>query len=313
MGEQTVRSSLSILLESGTNELEVLEFCINDGAAPGYFGVNVAKVQEIIKIPELFCTVMTSKGIAGSISLRGKIIPIIDLAKILGRSPDKAPERIIILEFNKVTVGVMVTSASRIHRLSWTLIETPPEVVADLYVIALVKMENRIILLLDFERILAESCGIGITKSLPIPSHPSSEVEHRKILVVDDSKFTRSSITSMLRNSGFRIEEAFNGEEAWELLQHKLESGALDIDIIITDVEMPRMDGLHLTSLIKKEARLSGVPVFIFSSLASEVNNRKWKSIGADGIITKPDLPQLVQILNEALGTPTGGVHDRAE
>ncbi len=299
-----VRSNLSILLESDTNELEALEFCVDDGTTPGYFGVNVAKVMEIIRMQPLSCTVMTNKAIAGTISLRGKIIPVIDLAKVLGRHPDKAPERIIILEFNRTTVGFMVNSASRIHRLSWSQIETPPPIVADLYVIALVKMENRIVLLLDFERILVEFCGTAAMKPVPPPLSPSTRVEDRKILLVDDSSFIRSSITALLRNSGFLVEEALNGEDAWERIQGKLTEGTFDIDIIITDVEMPRMDGLHLTTLIKKEPRLAGVPVFIFSSLASEVHNRKWKSIGADGIITKPDLPRLVQILAEALTTP---------
>ena len=300
-----IRSNLSILLESDTNELEALEFCVDDGVTPGYFGVNVAKVLEIIRVQQLSCTVMTNKSIAGTISLRGKVIPVIDLAKVLGRKPDNPPERIIILEFNQITVGFMVNSASRIHRLSWAQIETPPPIVADLYVIALVKMENRIILLLDFERILAEFCGTAAMKPLPPPT-PSLRVEDRKILLVDDSSFIRSSISALLRSSGFHVEEAINGEEAWEHILAKLEKGNFDIDIIITDVEMPRMDGLHLTTLIKKEPRLAGVPVFIFSSLASEANNRKWKSIGADGIITKPDLPRLVQILADALVNSPG-------
>ncbi len=295
-----MKSSLSILLESDTNELEALEFCVDDGATPGYFGVNVAKVMEIIRMQPLSCTALSSRTIAGTISLRGKVIPVIDLAKVLGRKPDKAPERIIILEFNRITVGVMVNSASRIHRMSWAQIETPPQIVADLYVIALVKMETRIILLLDFERILAEFSGSAAMKPVRLTSLPSSLIAGRKILLVDDSSFIRSSISALLRSAGFLVEEAHNGEDAWELLQRRLE-GDFDFDIIITDVEMPRMDGLHLTSLIKKEPRLKSVPVFIFSSLASEVNNRKWQTIGADGIITKPDLPHLVQILTEAL------------
>jgi two-component system, chemotaxis family, chemotaxis protein CheV len=297
----TMKSSLSILLESDTNELEALEFCVDDGATPGYFGVNVAKVMEIIRMQDLSCTVLSSKTIAGTISLRGKVITVLDLAKVLGRTPDKPPERIIILEFNGITVGVMVNTASRIHRLSWSQIETPPPVVADLYVIALVKMDNRIILLLDFERILAEFSGTTAMTPMPFDPLPLSLVEGRKILLVDDSSFIRNSISALLRNAGFRVEEAHNGEDAWNLLREKLDRGGFDIDIIITDVEMPRMDGLHLTSLIKKETRLNGVPVFIFSSLASEANNRKWKHIGADGIITKPDLPHLVQILSSAL------------
>ena len=197
-------------------------------------------------------------------------------------------------------MGIMVGKVSCVHRLSWAQVEVPPRNGAGLYVIALVKMDNRIILLLDFERILAELFKEEAGNLLILPQGTPCKNADRTILFVDDSSFIRSTIGALLRLAGFRVEEAINGEDAWQKIQRKLEGGAFDIDIVITDVEMPQMDGLHLTSLIKKDNRLSGLPVFIFSSLASEDNKRKWKHVGANGIITKPDLPKLVQILGEA-------------
>ena len=295
-----MKSRLSILLESDTNELEVLEFRVDHGALPGYFGVNVAKVREIIRIPELTRVAMYPEVIAGTIARYNKIIPVITLAKVLGNQSDREAERIIIIELNRITVGIMVGKVSCVHRLSWAQVEVPPRNGAGLYVIALVKMDNRIILLLDFERILAELFKEEAGNLLILPQGTPCKNADRTILFVDDSSFIRSTIGALLRLAGFRVEEAINGEDAWQKIQRKLEGGAFDIDIVITDVEMPQMDGLHLTSLIKKDNRLSGLPVFIFSSLASEDNKRKWKHVGANGIITKPDLPKLVQILGEA-------------
>ena len=243
---------------------------------------------------------MYPEVIAGTISRNNKIIPVITLAKILGNQSDREAERIIILELNQITVGIMVGKVSCVHRLSWALVEVPPQNGTGLYVIALVKMDNRIILLLDFERILAELFEEAAVKPLILTHGTPHTNAYRSILFVDDSSFIRSTIGALLRHAGFRVEEAINGEDAWNKIQRKLEDGDIDIDIVITDVEMPLMDGLHLTSLIKKDNRLSGLPVFIFSSLASEDNKRKWKHIGANGIITKPDLPKLVQILGEA-------------
>ena len=295
-----MKSHLSILLESDTNELELLEFSVDHGATPGYFGVNVAKVREIVRMPDITRIALSPEGIAGTMTRRGKIIPVINLARVLGSEPPRKADRVIILEFNQVTVGIMVGAVSSVHRLSWGEIEAPPTTGAGLYIIALVKMEERIILMLDFERILADIFDGGTVKPMTLPHGNPLKNGERTILFVDDSSFIRSTIGALLRQAGFRVKEAVNGEDAWRIIQESVEIAPLDIDIVITDVEMPRMDGLHLISLIKKESRFSGAPLFIFSSLASDDNKRKWKNVGADGIITKADLPRLLQILDEA-------------
>jgi len=290
-----------ILLQSDTNELEIVEFCIDEGTHQNYFGVNVAKVREIIRRPELTSAVSSPSSVAGMMCLRDKVIPVIDLAMVLARNPDKVADRIVVLEFNQVTIGVLVNSVSRIYRLSWERVERPNRVCESAYITSLVKMEDRIILILDFERIIADLSESSAMKVVENQVLEESSVAGRRILVADDSSFIRNSICSTLVKAGYVVDEAVDGEEAWLLIEKKLAAGAFDIDVLITDIEMPRMDGLHLTSRIRKDGRLAGLPIYIFSSLASDDNIRKWQSIGANGILTKPDLPRLVQIIGEEL------------
>ena len=121
----------------------------------------------------------------------------------------------------------------------------------------------------------------------------------RRVLVADDSGFIRGTVCNTLRSVGYTVEEAVDGEEAWNIIEGRLAGGKFDIDVLITDIEMPKMDGLHLTSKIRKDGRLANLPVYLFSSLASEDNKKKWQGLGANGILTKPDLPRLLQIIGE--------------
>ena len=291
----------SILLESGTNELEIVEFCINDGETPMYCGVNVAKVREIIQKPALRSVVNAQHSVAGMMTLRNKVLPVIDLAKALGLCPAKAAERIVVLEFNKVVIGVLVNSVSRIYRLSWEQIEAPQSISGCSNVTGLVKMDDRIILILDFERIIAEMYQEGAIKALNAQEILSHDGIGKKILVVDDSSFIRLQICTSLRGAGYTVEEATNGEEAWHYIDSALSDGRFDIDAVITDVEMPKMDGLHLVALIRGKEALARLPLYVFSSLASDDNIRKWEKLSINGVLTKPDLPKLVGILGECL------------
>jgi two-component system, chemotaxis family, chemotaxis protein CheV len=292
----------AILLESGTNELEIVEFCVDDGDNRSMFcGVNVAKVREIIQKPKLRPMVAAPPSVAGLITLRGKVLPVIDLARILGVCPGKEPNRIVVLEFNRVIVGVLVSSVSRIYRLSWGQVEAPNKVSSGSYITGLVKMEDRIILILDFERILAEMYQEGAVKALDSQEMLAHEGANRKILVADDSDFIRAQICGSLRGAGYLVEEASDGEAAWNYLERTLADGSFDIDAVITDVEMPKMDGLHLVMLLRGKAALDRLPVFVFSSLASDDNIKKWEKLSINGVLTKPDLPKLVDILGAAL------------
>jgi len=290
-----------ILLESGTNELEIVEFCLDDGDNPGFYGVNVAKVREIIHKPKLRSLVAAPQSVAGMMMLRDKVLPVLDLGQILGQRPAKVAERMVVLEFNKVVIAVLVNSVSRIHRLSWEQIEAPSAISSGSYITGLVKLEDRIILILDFERIIAEMYQGSAVLALGSEELLSHDGTGRKILVADDSSFIRLQICNSLRGAGYTVEEATNGEEAWNYISSTLAAGTFDIDVVITDVEMPKMDGLHLVSLIRGQEELARLPVYVFSSLASDDNIKKWEKLSINAVLSKPDLPKLVGILGECL------------
>lgn len=300
-----------ILLESGTNELEIVEFRIDEldnkgNVIPCYFGVNVAKVREIIRLPAMRKVVNANPSVSGMIKLRDQVITLIDLSRALNKNCEGlTADRVIVLEFNRIIVGIQVHSVSRIYRISWEHVEPPVKAIHDANITGVVKMEDRIILILDFEKIIGE---LSSTMALAAPDeelllgHAGQSRGTKTILVADDSAFIRRTMCSTLREAGFQVVEAENGEEAWEYVkavQRKCTDDGTPLsarlNLVITDIEMPRMDGLHLTSLIRKEEGLTEMPVVIFSSLASDDNKLKWRNLGANDILTKPDLPNLVQ------------------
>ncbi|HEY3309853.1 MAG TPA: chemotaxis protein [Desulfuromonadaceae bacterium] len=307
----------NILLESDTNELEIVEFRIDEmdlhgNVIPCHYGVNVAKVREIIRLPLMSKIVNAKPGVEGMIKLRDKVITIINLASVLGKDTgDLNADRVVVLEFNNLMVGVLVHSVSRIYRISWKNVEPPSRSVHSEQVTGLVKMDDRIILVLDFEKIVAELCSESALKPIEDLTQLEGAAEcetraQKTILVADDSAFIRHTMCSALRGAGYKVNEAENGAEAWDMIKQRLERCSQDgsdfrshINLLITDVEMPMMDGLHLTSLVRKEETLSELPVVIFSSLASEDNKRKWIGLGASHILTKPDLPYLVSVADE--------------
>ncbi|MCM0079993.1 chemotaxis protein [Geomonas sp. Red32] len=305
-----MEANSKILLESGTNELEIVEFRIDEVDAKGnvvpcYFGVNVAKVREIIRLPNLRKVVNAHPAVCGMIKLREQVITLIDLSRSLNKNTDGiAADRVIVLEFNRIVVGMLVHSVSRIYRISWENVEPPVKAIHDANITGVVKMEDRIILILDFEKIVSE-LSFGEALSRPsdelLANAPLNRSE-KTILVADDSRFIRSTISSSLREAGYQVLEAENGEDAWEQVTSLRDRAAQQgspisqlLNLVITDIEMPRMDGLHLTALIRKESMLDEMPVVLFSSLATDDNKAKWKNLGANDILTKPDLPNLVE------------------
>jgi two-component system chemotaxis response regulator CheV len=310
-------NNTNILLDSTTNELEIVEFRIDEvdshgDAVPCYYGVNVAKVREIIRMPQISRMVNAKPGVEGMIRLRDKVITIINLAQVLGKNTgDMVADRIVILEFNNLMVGVLVQSVSRIYRISWKNVEPPSRSVHSEQVTGLVKMDDRIILVLDFEKIVGELCNESALKPIEDVTMLAGAIEcnarrSRCILVADDSMFIRSALCTVLRSAGYVVIEAENGAVAWDIIQKRLKQCQEDgtdfrahINMVITDIEMPQIDGLRLTHLVRSETSLKELPLAIFSSLASEDNKRKWISLGADYILSKPDLPNLVRVVDE--------------
>jgi len=306
----------NILLESDTNELEIVEFRIDEidchgDMVPCYYGVNVAKVREIIRLPQISKVVNAKPGVEGMIKLRDKVITIINLAQVLGKNTaEMVADRVVVLEFNNLMVGVLVHSVSRIYRISWKNVEPPSKSVHSDQVTGLVKMDDRIILVLDFEKIVGELCSESALRPIDhlelLERSSNANRSEKIVLVADDSSFIRNTMCGTLRGAGYIVEEAEDGSVAWDIILKKLDQCERDgsdirhhLSLLITDVEMPQMDGLHLTSLVRKNEALKNVPVVIFSSLASDDNKRKWVGLGANHILTKPDLPNLVKVADE--------------
>ena len=307
-------SQTNILLESGTNELEIVEFYIDEACEDGtayrsYFGVNVAKVLEIIRKPKVTEMPNTPHpAVKGTFNLRSRIIPLIDLSVWLGKTlvRNDAP-KVIVSEFNNTTNAFLVSGVTRIHRLSWEQVEAPSGYVASFSsnsFTGVVKFEDRIVLLLDMEKIIWD-----LNPSLAMREDPagmtkveSSDDLFYRALVVDDSGSIRKLIVNTLLRDGYSVEQDINGQKAWERLlaikQKSLDEGSdvLDlVNLVVTDIEMPAMDGHNLCKRIKDDTVLRDIPVILFSSLINDKLYHKGVSVGADDQITKPEITQLTQ------------------
>lgn len=293
----------NILMEAGTNELEVLVFHL-DG---GLYGVNVAKVREIITMVPLTRFTNVHPAVRGVFKLRNQVHPLVDLRKFFDMPPaeDEQDCRVIVTEFNSGRMGFMVDHIDRIHRVSWSQIGEVPNISSedDTATTGVLHIDDSLILMLDFERVAFRVAGIT-TLEAAAPQHEGADRGDVKVLLADDSAMMRRMLNDSMVNAGFKkIDIASDGEEAWKMLTGMLADNTLP-DVIVTDIEMPRMDGLHLTKRIKTDDRLKQLPVIVFSSLVSDDNLKKCKAVGADRQLTKPELPGLVKIIDDLIATP---------
>jgi len=304
--EHSTNITGDILLDAGTNELEVLVFTL----AGGWFGLNVAKVREVIKPVELVGTPHRHPSVMGMFNIRGMVLPVVDLSLHLGLT-DKQPAergegRVIITEFNGLRTGFLVESVDQIHRVSWSNVKPTPdlsltgagesEVVSS--TTGTIEMGDRLILMIDFESV-ADS--ILMEKRLHIDKVANPRGVDRgakRVVMVEDSPFIRRLIRDTLIASGYTNLEVYSDGQA--ALEGITKPGAR-IDAIISDIEMPRMDGLALTRRIKSDPKLSGVPVVLFSSLVSEDNLKKGRQVGADVQIPKPAVADMVDLVDRAV------------
>ena len=304
----------NILLESGTNELEIVEFIIkvksNNGSVENhYFGINVAKVREIIRMPGLTQLPNLPKSVIGVFNLRDTIIPALNLADYLYKyNSNHKNQKMIIAEFNKIKSGFIVDDVNRIHRISWSQIESPDALQEfnseDSTVVGIIKLDDRNILMLDVEKIIADI-------------DPSSAMDRTKInikmigkpiaVTAEDSVTVRKMISDRLNMAGFEIHSFNDGFEAWQFLLETansvktVEELKTKVNVIITDIEMPQMDGYSLTKQVKSHPLLSKIPVLIFSSIVSQEILHKGKSVGADAQLTKPQIGELLETVRNLL------------
>ncbi|TKC18479.1 chemotaxis protein [Robertmurraya kyonggiensis] len=287
-----------ILLESGTNELEIVEFTIGKNK----FGINVIKVKEIINPVAITQIPHAHPNVEGIIELRGEVLPVVDVAAALGfpKSTNPEQDKFIVAEFNKQKVVFHVHTVTQIHRISWDQIEKPSDMYqgADSQVIGVIKMNGEMILLLDFEKIVVEinpESGINVQQVKKLGERQRS---NKRLVVAEDSPLLRKLLHDTLAEAGFNQVEFFeNGRDALEYLESVVNSGQKVTDVIqllITDIEMPQMDGHHLTKRIKENDDLAKLPVIIFSSLITDDLKHKGQMVGADAQISKPEIAELV-------------------
>lgn len=310
-----------ILLETGTNELEILEFHIQEALEGGAsatrsFGVNVAKVMEVIESPNLEPQPSAAHpSYLGIIPLRGHVLPVIDLAVWLGVERHRSPHDIVIVtEFSNSITGFLVTGVTGIHRLGWSEVIPPDGYVPKTgiqAIIGMVERDNHFIQLLDLETILSD-----LTPESILEEEGPTHIAERTIraLVADDSATIRLMLQKSLTKANIEPTIVNNGQEALgaarALARKAREEGrplSDFVDVIISDIEMPLMDGFTLTKNIKTDPELKALPVVLYSSIITQELRHKGESVGADMQISKPDMHRLPEVAIRLTGGGSAG------
>ena len=304
-----------------TNELEVVEFLLDerqeDGSVyTGHYAINVAKVLEIIRLPQVTSMPGThDPSVMGSFNLRGKVLPLINLATWLGKKMAVTKnDKVLVTEFSGVKAAFLVSSVMSIHRLDWERIEPPNKYVQSFSrdsITGILRIGERVLFILDMEKILASlDTSLDMSRMEPEPTHAKMP-EQVRLLLADDSSSLRKIVKSFLEKSGYQVTTASNGREAWEYLhnlaaaQSGQEVAGSDVseivDLVISDIEMPEMDGHALTTKIRETPALHKLPVVLFSSLITDALRAKGIKVGADRQVSKPDLAGLDKIVKEIM------------
>ncbi|MDA47642.1 chemotaxis protein CheV [Listeria monocytogenes] len=293
-----------ILLQSGTNELEIVTFTVGENL----FCINVLKVKEIIHPLEVTPVPDSNSAIEGVSQVRGEIMPVVNLARVM-KLPEIEPEntKFIITELNQMKIVFRVDEVHRIQRISWEQIEEPEKLSIGLEELAvgIVKLDGNLVLLLDYEKIIYEISGnadFAVTGEDRMARKVNRE--EKTIFIAEDSQMLRQLLEDTLHEAGYTNLQFFaNGREAQEhifkLLKEQKEQTFENVNLLITDIEMPQMDGHHLTKVIKEDEIGRELPVVIFSSLITEDLEHKGAGVGADAQVSKPNIHQLINILDE--------------
>jgi two-component system chemotaxis response regulator CheV len=294
----------SILLEAGTNEMELLVFRL--GRTP--FGINVAKVREVVQRQKTIYIPHAPGSVEGSFLLRDRVLTLINLGRHFGMEGEESRNGnglIIVIEFNNATCGVLVDHVERIYRLRWNEIEAPSKYLVDLRipVTGIAKVDKQIVLVADFETVVGEILGIQSASQVE-PEEIDQTINRKiaRIILADDSSILRNNLVSVLTYAGYeKLTVCCDGQEVWDFLEKHRNDPEGPCDLILTDIEMPRMDGLHLTRKIKSDPQLSRLPVILFSSLITEDNLKKGQSVGANAQVSKPDSKGMIESIDRCL------------
>lgn len=290
-----------ILLENGTNELEVLEFRLDGNA----YGINVAKIKEIINYMEVTPVPNAHPSIEGIFMPRDTMITAIDLKNCLQRGTTEPGGLFIITNFNKLDIAFHVDSVVGIHRVSWRDIIKPGSTVStteDGVSTGIIKFEDRLIIILDFEKIVTDinpETGLKLTDIEELGERHRIDIP---ILIAEDSPLLNKLIVDSLHKAGYaNLIHTENGQQAYDVIQECKKEGTLKdhVQCIITDIEMPIMDGHRLTKLVKSDDATKDIPIVIFSSLVNDEMRRKGESLGANAQLSKPEIGNLVRTVDE--------------
>ena len=293
-----------ILLESGTNEIEIMEFTI-DGSL---YGINVAKVREIIMSAPVKVMPHAHPAVEGIFKPRDVVITVVDLPNYLGVNKEKgAKDLFIITNFNKMFIAFRVHTVVGISRISWMDIHKPDKTVSggsEGVATGIAQCGPDLVTILDFERIVAEIAPETSIQMDEIEQMGPRSKSEEPIWIAEDSILLSKMIEDCLRKAGYVNLRMFpNGRELWDALNALPKEGKLfdKVALIITDIEMPQMDGHRLTKLVKSDHRFSPVPLIIFSSLISEEMRIKGRQLGADEQMSKPEIGHLVRVIDHLL------------
>lgn len=293
-----------ILLENGTNELEVLEFILDGNS----YGINVAKIREIIPYQTVTPVPNSHPSVEGIFMPRDTMITAIDLKNCLQRGESKPGGLFIITNFNKLDIAFHVDSVVGIHRVSWVDIIKPGATVStseEGISTGIIKIDGKLIIILDFEKIITDinpETGLKVTEIEELGKRSGTS---DPILIAEDSVLLNKLIVDSLKKAGYtNLIRTENGQEAWDKLCEFKKAGTIreNVHCIITDIEMPLMDGHRLTKLVKSDDELKELPVIIFSSLVNEEMKRKGEQLGADAQLSKPEIGDLVDAMDKLLG-----------
>lgn len=300
---------------AGTNKLEILLFSLGTDTRTGRretYGINVFKVREVMRTPEITRAPEMPSAVEGMVSLRGNLVPVVDLAKYAGIPVETPPQIMIVTEYNGRTQGFLVEAVDTILRLDWSGMRVPPEMLVSKLgglVTAVTELkDNRLVMMLDVEKILAETSHQD-DEHLFANIRPTQPLE-KTILFADDSPVARKQIQRTLDAMGLKYIIAQNGGQAWAELE-RLATAAFSakrpitdyVNLVLTDVEMPEMDGYMLTKHVKNDTRTAVLPVIMHSSLSGMQNQQLGRSVGVDEYVSKFEPAKLAETLTRRLSS----------
>ena len=298
---------------AGANKLEILLFTLGTDSNTGRketFGINVFKVREVMRIPQITRAPDMPPAVEGMVSLRGVLVPVVDLAKYIGISTDAPPAIMIVTEYNGHTQGFLVGEVDTILRLDWAQMKVPPAMLVARMgglVTAVTELnDGRLAMMLDVEKILADTAQVD-DSHLFAALEPLDKTD-RTVFYADDSSVARKQVERTLEALGVHGIPSVNGKQAWDELQKIAAQAEVAgrpvtsyVQLILTDVEMPEMDGYVLTKNVKGDPRFAGIPVLMHSSLSSDANKQLGFSVGVDEYVPKFEPHRLAEVLGRLL------------